>query len=129
MPPPPPPSNPPHPPPTPNAFLNVVLNNPAPSRTYEANNEQAFITATQRSLQARGKDFTTCNEKTDSNAYAERQRRDEAASILESEEVVMWVAAARGEVGFCTPLFMLCWFLFSDSLTYVEYTADTRTLP
>lgn len=40
--------------------------------------------------------------------YEERQRRDEAAGILESEEMVMWIAGVRNEVCFF-PFSLISW--------------------
>jgi hypothetical protein len=56
---------------------------------------------TRKSLQARGKNFhSSSTAKTQGRAWEERQRRDEAVSILESEEMVMWIAGVRNEVCF-----------------------------
>jgi hypothetical protein len=56
---------------------------------------------TRKSLQARGKNFhSSSTAETQGRAWEERQRRDEAVSILESEEMLMWIAGVRNEVCF-----------------------------
>jgi hypothetical protein len=79
--------------PQPNAYLNTVLNSPPrPGHTVA----QTF-SATQRSLQARGKDFNTPVSNKD-ESYEVRQRREEAARILESAEMLIWWSSARNQV-------------------------------
>jgi hypothetical protein len=57
-----------------------------------------------KSLQARGKNFhSNSTAETQGRAWEERQRRDEAVSILESEEMLMWIAGVRNEVCFLSP--------------------------
>lgn len=66
-----------------------------------------------RNLQARGKNYNLISSSSSSSnsagksvgaqasrawGYEERQRRDEAAGILESEEMIMWIAGVRNEV-------------------------------
>ena len=73
---------------------------------------------TRRGLQARGKNYNigsgTSSVRTgfgtsagsgagasavgNAKKYEERQRRDEAVAVLESEEMIMWIAASRNEV-------------------------------
>ncbi|EMD96118.1 hypothetical protein COCHEDRAFT_1072991, partial [Bipolaris maydis C5] len=66
-----------------------------------------------RNLQARGKNYNLGNSSSSSSSggagksagaqasrawgYEERQRRDEAAGILDSEEMIMWIAGVRNE--------------------------------
>ncbi|EMD69153.1 hypothetical protein COCSADRAFT_58197, partial [Bipolaris sorokiniana ND90Pr] len=65
-----------------------------------------------RNLQARGKNYNLISSSSSSSnsagksvgaqasrawGYEERQRRDEAAGILESEEMIMWIAGVRNE--------------------------------
>jgi hypothetical protein len=51
-----------------------------------------------RSLQARGKNYHTGSGELQGREWEDRQRRDEAVSILESEEMIMWIAGVRNEV-------------------------------
>ncbi|KAF1943120.1 hypothetical protein EJ02DRAFT_453640 [Clathrospora elynae] len=106
---------PPPPPPPPNAFFETVLNtnlNPHPSsspdlaadapppqmqspntsRTVHRGQE---FTATQRGAQARGKGNNVGGG--GEEGYEARQLRDQAVGIVESEEMLMWFAAARNE--------------------------------
>ena len=53
---------------------------------------------TRRSLQARGKNYHFGAAGPQGKDCEERQRRDEAISILESEEMLMWIAGVRNEV-------------------------------
>ncbi|KAF3048185.1 hypothetical protein E8E12_011112 [Didymella heteroderae] len=105
-------------------YLSTVLNDstaPIPSHTAGANppprprqssalfkpgQPQSNITPAQRSAQARGKPFNepsrlglagTKAKPTDAESYAERERRNEAAAILDSQELLIWYAAARNE--------------------------------
>ncbi|KAF1358998.1 hypothetical protein EJ07DRAFT_121769, partial [Lizonia empirigonia] len=59
------------------------------------------FTAAQRSAQARGKPFDTpAPGRTRPNSpesFARRQQRDEAAAILDSQEMLLWFSAARNE--------------------------------
>lgn len=62
----------------------------------------APFTAAQRSAQARGKPFDTPGASgraraTSPESFASRQRRDEAAAILDSQEMLLWFSAARNE--------------------------------
>ncbi|KAI4949145.1 hypothetical protein J4E91_005609 [Alternaria rosae] len=52
---------------------------------------------TRKSLQARGKNWHSASGDAQGRAWEERQRRDEAVSILESEEMLMWIAGVRNE--------------------------------
>ncbi|RYN86224.1 hypothetical protein AA0120_g8275 [Alternaria tenuissima] len=52
---------------------------------------------TRRSLQARGKNYHFGAAGPQGKDWEERQRRDEAISILESEEMLMWIAGVRNE--------------------------------
>ena len=65
---------------------------------------------TRKSLQARGKNWHSASGDAQGRAWEERQRRDEAVSILESEEMLMWIAGVRNEVCLFCPLlfFMRC---------------------
>lgn len=111
MPPPPPPPhtqspNAPHP----NAFFNTVLNNPqaassnTPPRPARPSEPSGF-SATQRGLQARGKTHSGLAAVKSAESYEQRQRREEAASILESVEMLIWYAASRNEVPYPRFLF------------------------
>jgi hypothetical protein len=76
--------------------------------SYKANRKE--FNQTKRSLQARGKNYNLGGGAGSGKEYEERQRRDEALAVLESDEVLMWLAAARNEV--CSPLphpFCLPW--------------------
>lgn len=108
MPPPPTPTQSYAPNPTAN-FFNTVLNPnalptsttpPRPARPFEPQAPQAF-TATQRSLQARNKNYNTSSSprrEREAESYESRQRREEASRILESTEMVIWLSNARNEV-------------------------------
>ncbi|KAI4657894.1 uncharacterized protein J4E78_006283 [Alternaria triticimaculans] len=52
---------------------------------------------TRKSIQARGKNWNSFSGEAQGRAWEERQKRDEAVSILESEEMLMWVAGVRNE--------------------------------
>ena len=91
-----------------NTFFSTVLNNPqstssttSPSSRFQPPSTSAAaqppFTATQRSAQARHKDYTT-RANGPQESYEARQRRDEAACILDSSEMLMWFAASRNEV-------------------------------
>ncbi|KAJ4369173.1 hypothetical protein N0V83_006257 [Neocucurbitaria cava] len=89
-----------------NTFFNTVLNNPSstaphPSaprnRQTEPSSTTAAFTPTQRSLQARNKLYNVSPGSKSAESYEQRQRRDEAACILESTEMLIWYAAARNE--------------------------------
>ncbi|KAJ4989292.1 hypothetical protein SVAN01_05197 [Stagonosporopsis vannaccii] len=66
---------------------------------------QAGFTAAQRSAQARGKPFSNSNVSSSSSSsaqkeaesFAQREKRLEAATILDSTEMLIWYAAARNE--------------------------------
>jgi hypothetical protein len=94
--PPPPPST------QPSAFLSTVLNphtNTASATTPPRQRLHAAaptFSATQRSLQARGKEYNVLGRKEES--YEIRQKREEASRILESVEMLIWWSAARNEV-------------------------------
>ncbi|KAI4625560.1 hypothetical protein J4E80_002692 [Alternaria sp. BMP 0032] len=53
---------------------------------------------TRKSIQARGKNWNSFSGEAQGRAWEERQKRDEAVSILESEEMLMWIAGVRNEV-------------------------------
>ncbi|RMZ71059.1 fructose-26-bisphosphatase [Pyrenophora seminiperda CCB06] len=64
---------------------------------------------TRRGLQARGKNYNMAGASSTKGGkdvgsvghakqYEERQKRDEAVAVLESEEMIMWIAASRNEV-------------------------------
>ncbi|KAF2622649.1 hypothetical protein BU25DRAFT_208071 [Macroventuria anomochaeta] len=67
--------------------------------------QQGPFTAAQRSAQARGKPFITPattsgssrSRHNDPESYAQRERRNEAAAILDSQEMLIWYAASRNE--------------------------------
>jgi hypothetical protein len=112
--------------PQPNAYLNTVLNPsggsssssnsnnnnnnnnnntttastttppPRPIRTFAGAPAAQTFNATQRSLQARNKDFHVVGKREES--YELRQRREEAARILESTEMLIWWSSARNQV-------------------------------
>lgn len=71
----------------------------------QAQSRQPTITPAQRSAQARGKPYneptgprTKINSTlTEAESYASRERRHEAAAILESQELLLWYAASRHE--------------------------------
>ncbi|KAI4933874.1 uncharacterized protein J4E92_003543 [Alternaria infectoria] len=52
---------------------------------------------TRKSIQARGKNWNSFSGEAQGRAWEERQKRDEAVSILESEEMLMWIAGVRNE--------------------------------
>ncbi|KAL6710806.1 hypothetical protein ACN47E_007863 [Coniothyrium glycines] len=100
----------------PNAYLNTILNNPSsnpsspsPLRSRRpADPPHHPFTSTQRSAQARSKDWSTGPSSTAARdpkrkhgalpeTYEQRQLRDEAAYILDSSELLIWYAAARHE--------------------------------
>jgi len=107
------------PPPTPNpnpqTFFSTVLNpaannpptttstttpprpHPRPTASGAATTtaQPQPFTATQRSLQARGKPYAT---PAAGEAYETRQQREQAANILSSTELLLWYSAARNEV-------------------------------
>lgn len=67
---------------------------------------QTIITPAQRSAQARGKCYAepprlglagNKTKLTDAESYASRERRNEAAAILDSQELLIWYAASRHE--------------------------------
>lgn len=82
---------------------------PRPSSAhFSAQQPQSNITPAQRSAQARGKPFSEPRsvaagivggraKQSDAESYAERERRNEAAAILDSQELLIWYAAARNE--------------------------------
>ena len=119
---------------------------PPPSRQTHDRDEEA-----RRSLQARGKNYNTTPGTSSRGGRGEqggsgwtweaRQKRDEAARILESEELLMWFAGTRCEVS--CPLFPPSFFyILSFLLPHItcfgewgikvnvqaEYTADPRAL-
>jgi hypothetical protein len=69
---------------------------------------------TRKSLQARGKNYHFGSGGLQGREWEERQRRDEAVSILESEEMIMWIAGVRNEV--CLSFFSLQFDALSLSL-------------
>lgn len=84
-------------------FLSTVLNptppaqagsttNPAPGSS--STNPPAF-TPTQQSLQARSKPYSSPT--AEAEHYETRQRRHEAAAILENVELLMWFSMTRNE--------------------------------
>ncbi|KAH7359883.1 hypothetical protein BKA66DRAFT_471790 [Pyrenochaeta sp. MPI-SDFR-AT-0127] len=85
-----------------NTFFNTVLNNPqaassnTPPRAARPS-EQSGFSATQRGLQARGKNYNGPAAVKSAESYEQRQRREEAACILESVEMLIWYAASRNE--------------------------------
>ncbi|KAI4702127.1 hypothetical protein J4E81_002489 [Alternaria sp. BMP 2799] len=52
---------------------------------------------TRKSIQARGKNWNSFSGEAQGRVWEERQKRDEAVSILESEEMLMWIAGVRNE--------------------------------
>jgi hypothetical protein len=80
--------------PQPNGYLNTVLNTPPRA----GHSVAPTFSATQRSLQARNKDFGAVGKKEES--YEVRQRREEAARILESAEMLIWWSSARNQVNY-----------------------------
>lgn len=99
-----------------NAFLHTVLNanSHTPPRSGAggrgAVQQQGQFSATQRSAQARGKEYNPLGRGEES--YEVRQRREEAGRILESVEMLIWWSSARNEVSYiCTLFFCLCFFL------------------
>ncbi|KAI4695406.1 uncharacterized protein J4E84_002032 [Alternaria hordeiaustralica] len=52
---------------------------------------------TRKGIQARGKNWNSFSGEAQGRAWEERQKRDEAVSILESEEMLMWIAGVRNE--------------------------------
>jgi hypothetical protein len=104
-----------HQPPQPSsAFLSTVLNPnsnttstsstspssstpPRPARTTAHERPPKVFSTTQRSLQARNKEYNILG-RDKGESYETRQRREEAGRILESTEMVIWWSAARGEV-------------------------------
>lgn len=84
-------------------FLSTVLNPTPPAQqpsTCRASgsstgNPQPF-TPTQQSLQARNKPYSS--PKAEAEQYEARQRRHEAAAILESVELLLWFSMTRNEV-------------------------------
>jgi hypothetical protein len=90
--------------PQPNAFLSTVLNphthnattTPPRNRAFDQPPRAPTFTAAQRSLQARNKEYNVVGKKEES--YETRQKREEAARILESTEMLIWWSAARNEV-------------------------------
>ena len=99
-------SNPPIPSHAAAAPLSATPPRPRQSALARPEQQQTNITSAQRSAQARGK---VCNEparlglagnrtkETEAESYAERERRNEAAAILDSQELLMWYAASRHE--------------------------------
>ncbi|KAF2257044.1 hypothetical protein BU26DRAFT_513767 [Trematosphaeria pertusa] len=95
----------PNPPPTnASAFLATVLNPPTtasrtPPHLRMSSNRggQSEFTATQRSLQARNKPYEGAAATREGEAYETRQRREEAASILQNLEMLIWYSSARNE--------------------------------
>ncbi|KAF3043886.1 hypothetical protein E8E11_006942 [Didymella keratinophila] len=72
-----------------------------PSALFKPDQPQTNITPAQRSAQARGKSHAepprlglagNKTKLTDAESYAERERRNEAAAILDSQELLMWDA-------------------------------------
>jgi hypothetical protein len=130
------PPPPPYQPQQPSAFLSTVLNNhniphtpsshatttpPRPTpRPYAA--PPAF-SATQRSLQARGKEYNIVGRKEE--GYEARQKREEASRILESTEMLIWWSAARNEVRFFVLSQVLAYHLCLHTTTrFVDYLED-----
>lgn len=60
-----------------------------------AHDRPAHFTAAQRSQQARGKSYAS---PTAGEPYEARQKREQAAQILENLELLIWHANARNEV-------------------------------
>jgi hypothetical protein len=88
-------------------FFNTVLNQSntinAPSSTSpraprQPHQQSSTFSATQRDQQARNKPYGTVVGGAGADSYEDRQRRDEARSILESVEMLIWYSAARNEV-------------------------------
>jgi hypothetical protein len=85
-------------------------------------------------LQARGQNYNVSGKavwgrgRSKAWEWEERQRRDEAASILDSEEMIMWFSAARNEV--CLSLSSSLFFTFRLFLTRktTEYHPNARPL-
>lgn len=124
--------------PQPSAFLNTVLNPHShtttptrPVRAFDLSQRVAqppTFLATQRSLQARNKEYNVFGRKEES--YEIRQRREEASTILESTEMLIWWSAARNEVRRLLP--QSCYpDLESTMLTEmeIEYTTNPPSLP
>lgn len=84
-------------------FFNTVLNqstNTAPlssSPRAPRQPQPPTFSATQRDQQARNKPYGIAGSG-GGDSYEDRQRRDEARSILESVEMLIWYSAARNEV-------------------------------
>lgn len=75
-------------------------------REREREREEKEDEEMRRSLQARGKDYNVGGKRRSMGNgkeydWEQRQQRDEAATILESEEMLLWIAASRNEV--CLP--------------------------
>jgi hypothetical protein len=130
------PPPPPYQPQQPSAFLSTVLNNhniphapsshatttpPRPTpRPYAA---PPTFNATQRSLQARGKEYNIVGRKEE--GYEARQKREEASRILESTEMLIWWSAARNEVRFFVLSQVLAYHLCLHITTrFVDYLED-----
>jgi len=85
-----------------------------------------------RNLQARGKNYNLSNSSSSGAGagksggtqasrawgYEERQRRDEAAGILESEEMIMWIAGVRNEVRYCFSFFPISPYIIRDQTSF-----------
>ncbi|UPX15956.1 uncharacterized protein EKO05_0006386 [Ascochyta rabiei] len=83
---------------------------PHPHPQHHQHAQPSPLTAAQRSAQARGKPFAaaaaaahssngarTAQPPNEAESYALRQRRSEAAAILDSQEMLLWYSAARHE--------------------------------
>lgn len=101
-----------------NAFLHTVLNtnSTSPARRGVTSAPTQF-SATQRSAQARGKEYNNVGRSEES--YESRQKREEAGRILESVEMLIWWSSARNEVSlthknpFHRHILSLCYTLLS----------------
>jgi hypothetical protein len=95
--------------PQPTTYLSTVLNPHSPP-------PRASFSATQRSLQARHKDanVTAGSRKArDAESYENRQKREEAATVLDSTEMLIWWSGVRNEV--CLRLLFFFFFSFCSS--------------
>lgn len=121
----------------PNAFFNTVLNNTTSSPSSPRSRpgwptEAPPFTATQRSAQARNKDFSNPGKEDRKSSrksgqipesYEQRQLRNEAACILESSEMLMWHSAMRNEVRST-----ISQLDERRLIVYSEYSANTSAL-
>ncbi|KAI8934851.1 hypothetical protein NX059_008530 [Plenodomus lindquistii] len=109
------------PPPTPQTspplnqtpYFNTILNNPSttnpsspsprsrPTRPVPESSSSSNFSTAQRSAQARHKEWNSSGgsgrASRSAESYEQRQERDRAATILDSEEMLLWFAAARNE--------------------------------